>query len=70
MVEHLKIPSEVINELIKEIERELCPKCKTELEHITVKKEDVFGCPKCKKEIERKKAIKIIKIDRNKMKKK
>jgi uncharacterized protein YbaR (Trm112 family) len=43
---------------IKEIEKELCPICKTELEHIKIKKEDVFGCPKCKKELERKKAIK------------
>ena len=43
---------------IKEIERELCPICNTELEHIEIKKENVFGCPKCKKEIERKKALK------------
>jgi predicted RNA-binding Zn-ribbon protein involved in translation (DUF1610 family) len=43
---------------IKKIERELCSICKTELEHIEIKKENVFGCPKCKKEIERKKSIK------------
>jgi hypothetical protein len=43
---------------IKEVEKELCPICKTELEHIKIKKEDVFGCQKCKKEIVRSKAIK------------
>jgi hypothetical protein len=43
---------------IKEIERELCSKCKTELQHINIGKENVFGCPNCKKEIQRKNAIK------------
>lgn len=43
---------------IKTIEKELCPKCRTELQHIIIRKEDVFGCPKCKKEIVRKNAIK------------
>lgn len=30
---------------------EFCPNCYTRLEHLLIKKEDVFGCPKCKKEI-------------------
>jgi predicted AAA+ superfamily ATPase/ribosomal protein L37AE/L43A len=38
---------------MKKAEKELCPECKTELEHITKGKEDVFGCPKCKKEVKR-----------------
>jgi ribosomal protein L37AE/L43A len=40
-------------------QKECCPKCYTELEHIKIKKEDVFGCPKCKKEITRDEADKI-----------
>ena len=43
---------------IKELEKELCPKCKTELEHIQIKNCNCVGCPKCKKEINRKNAIK------------
>ena len=30
---------------------EKCPDCRTELCHIMLRGEDVFGCPKCKKEI-------------------
>jgi DNA-binding transcriptional MerR regulator len=39
-------------------ERELCPICRTELEHIIINEEDVFGCHKCKKEISREDSIK------------
>lgn len=41
-------------------EFELCPKCKADLCHITIGKEDVFGCPKCKKELSRKKSEKLV----------
>ena len=44
-------------------ETERCPKCMTELCHIVIKNEDVFGCPKCKREISRDEAI--ITKDRN-----
>jgi Zn-finger nucleic acid-binding protein len=40
--------------------KELCPKCKTELEHITKNNEDIFGCPKCKREIMFSQSIKYI----------
>jgi formamidopyrimidine-DNA glycosylase len=30
---------------------EKCPNCDTELCHITIKNEDVFGCPACQKEV-------------------
>jgi DNA-directed RNA polymerase subunit M/transcription elongation factor TFIIS len=36
---------------------EYCPTCGTELEHITIGVEDVFGCPKCKREVPRDEAI-------------
>ena len=44
---------------------ECCPKCKTELEHISIKNrckdesfwEDVFGCPECQIEIPREESI-------------
>ena len=41
------------------MEKEYCPKCFRQLEHIIIKKEDVFGCPKCKKEISRAKSVKL-----------
>lgn len=31
--------------------RSLCPNCYTELCHIIINKEDVFGCPNCVKEV-------------------
>jgi len=34
-------------------QKEFCPECYAELEHIKIKNEDVFGCPKCKKEVTR-----------------
>ena len=40
-------------------EIQFCPECKTELCHIMVGTEDVFGCPKCKKEISRDISTKI-----------
>jgi len=49
-------------QLLKEnkmYQKEFCPECYTELEHIKLSKEDVFGCPKCKKEITREEANKI-----------
>jgi hypothetical protein len=55
-------------------EKELCPKCRIELEHIQLMNvnqgnfEDVFGCPKCLEEVDRDKSIKE-KIDKRKNKK-
>lgn len=40
-------------------EIQFCPECETELCHIMVETEDVFGCPKCHKEIGRDMSIKI-----------
>jgi len=40
-------------------EIQFCPECRTELCHIMVGTEDVFGCPRCHKEVSRATSIKI-----------
>jgi len=40
-------------------EIQFCPECRTELCHIMVETEDVFGCPRCHEEVDRDISIKI-----------
>ena len=44
---------EVAKDYEEKIDNEKCPTCNTDLCHITIGEEDVFGCPKCKKEVSR-----------------
>jgi len=71
IVKHLKFGDKILLATFVPAERqekELCPTCKTELEHININNENVFGCPKCNKEVKRINAIKDI-IDGRKNKK-